>query len=1206
MTGPNSGRNCSFSRFAWAAVLGVCLSLAALPCYSQTLNASLTGTVTDATGGVVPEVTVTAINTATNVATKTTSVATGSYNLPSLPAGTYNITFEKTGFNATVINGVTLQVDQQATLDAALKVGSTSQQVVVTGEAPIVNTQSATVGTVIDTRQVVDLPLNLREFGSLATLVPGAITDNGGFASSTIGSPFSQTSYNSNGNRSSSNNFLIDGVMSKNLSFGGFALSPPPDAIQEFNLETNIYDASFGLTAGSTINLATKSGTNQIHGTAYEFLRNSDLDARNFFALNNTDPVTGAQIPGSARPTYRRNQFGAAVGGPIKKDKTFWFANYEGLRRTQGEVALNTVPTPAELSGNFGSALTGNIVNLCGAGGPSNLNFDSGQLFNPASVSSFTCPAGSAKAGSSILVGSPVPGNIITSINPVAAHALSLNPFPAANYPTVTNFAQSQPITERDDQFLVRLDHNFNEKNQIFGRYMFGQSTWNDPYSGYTSLPTFGDTLYYRGQNVAVGWTHSVNPNMLNEVRIAFQRNYNIEDCASCPRAPDFMSSFGIQNLNGYSASSIGFPIFGFINYATIGDSNYRPVISPDMVETYSDTVTWTHGQHSVKAGGNLQFYQILGEAAAFSPHGELDFRGNYSSLNQETTPSIAIGGTPVGVADLADFLQGYPNGANETLRYLGTNQAGGKFWGFFGQDDWKLRPNLSLNLGLRWEYRGWPYDKRNNFVSYVPTAPAFSGPGDAVLVSSEPNDVNDSYCSNPQYSFLISPTSGQCLLANSTLRAAMGFTGGTRKSLVFPYYKDFDPRLGFAWKPTKSDKLVVRAGSGIFSDLGNFNNTHFVNNNPLNGTSILYNAPGAAPPQVENGSIVTSQNVLAAGGTPALSEQFISLYISPHYRPPMVVEWSLGVQSQLGQNWAVEADYVGNRGYYEGYLHLPGNQPAPTPPGASVQLNRPYPDFGTFLYTSSQAKSAYDSLQLKVTKRFSQGFTFLASYTWQSILDDNEGDEGFGGGVGNVDGQNDNCISCNWGPGYSDAHQRFVISGVWELPFGKGQRWLNEGGIVNEILGGWRASGIYSRQTGFPITILSPSDYSNSLSANLFGDRVCNGNDGPKTVQEWFDTSCFNNTALQAALTAGTPRYGNQQRNDIFGPPFHNIDFALLKDFAVSERFKLQFRAETYNTINTTSFGNPGASIGTGSYGTLTSTNNNNREIQFALKLLF
>lgn len=1207
MARPSSPGENLYRHILWAAVLGICLSLTAPLGSGQTVNASLSGTVTDASGALVPEVAVTATNTETGVATKTTSDASGHYTLPSLSPGTYNLTFGKEGFSSTVINGVTLQVDQQATLDATLKVGNVSQQVVVTGEAPIVNTESATVGTVIDTRQVLDLPLNLREFGSLATLVPGAVTDNGGFASSTFGSPFSQTSYNSNGNRSASNNFLIDGVMSRNLTFGGFALSPPPDAIQEFNLETNIYDASFGMAAGSTINLATKSGTNQIHGTAYEFLRNSDLDARNFFSLDQTNPVTGAVIPGSARPTYRRNQFGGALGGPIRKDKTFWFVNYEGLRRTQGGVSLNTVPTPAELSGNLSAALTGTTANLCGAGGPSNLNFDTGQIFSPATVSSFTCPAGSAKAGSQILVGQPVPGNIITTIDPVAAHTLSLNPFPAPNYPTVTNFAQTQPTTQRDDQFIAKVDQNFSEKDQVFGRYMFGQSTWNNPYSGYTALPGFGDKLYFRGQNVAVGWTHTVSPTLLNEVRLGFQRDYDNDDCASCPRAPSFMSSFGIGNLNGYSADSIGFPFFGFNNYSGIGDANYRPVISPDMLETYGDTVTWTHGQHSTKAGASLQFWQVFGEQAAFAPHGQFSFNGQYSGLNSEVTPSIAIGGQAVGVADLADFLQGYPVSAAETIRYLGTEQAGGKFWSFFGQDDWKVKPNLTVNLGLRWEYRGWPFDKRDNFVTYVPTGPAFSGPGDAVLVSAAPDALNDSYCSNPAYSFLLSST-GQCLLASSALRAKLGFTGGTRRSLVFADHKDFDPRLGFAWKPTSSDKLVLRGGGGVFTDLPNFNNQHFVNNNPINGTSILFNAPGGAPPVTVNGALTTLGNVFSAGSTPALSNQFISLYVAPHYKAPQVVEWSFGVQSQLAQNWAVEADYVGNQGYYLGHLHLPGNQPAPTPPNGpvSVQANRPYPDFGTFLYTSSDAKSNYNSLQLKLTKRFSQGFTFLTSYTWANGFDNNEGDEGFGGGIGNGNAQNDNCLACNYGPSYDDAHQRVVFSGVWELPFGRGQRWVNQSGIVDEIVGGWRASGIYSYQTGFPFTVGSPVDYSNSLSGNPLPDRVCNGNNGPHTVEQWFNTSCFSTVALQAAEQAGTPRYGNEQRNDLIGPPFHNTDFALLKDFSISERFKLQFRAESYNTLNTTSFGYPGTTVTTGSYGRISYTSNSNREIQFALKLLF
>ncbi|MGH9452734.1 MAG: carboxypeptidase regulatory-like domain-containing protein, partial [Terriglobia bacterium] len=512
MKGTEFQRRRLLQHAAWVAMLGFCVVLSAWPCYSQIVNATLSGTVTDSSGAVIPAATVTATNVATGVAANTTSDANGSYTLPSLPPGSYNVSFEKSGFTSAVFNGITLQVDQKASLPATLKVGSTTQQVVVTGQVPIVNTQSATVGTVIDTRQVVDLPLNLREFGSLATLVPGAVTDNGGFASSTFGSPFSQTSYNSNGNRSSSNNFLIDGVMSRNLTFGGFALSPPPDAIQEFNLQTNIYDAAFGMTAGSTINLATKSGTNQIHGSVYEFLRNKALDARNFFNLNQTNPVTGAEIPDSARPEYVRNQFGFALGGPIRKDKTFWFVNYEGLRRIQGGQALNTVPTPEELTGNLSAALTGKMVNLCGTGGPANLNFDSGQLFNPATVSTLTCPGGSSKAGSQILVGQPIPGNVITNINPVAAHTLSLHPFPAPNYPTATNFAQTAPTTEQDNQFIVRIDQNFSEKDQVFGRYMFGQSTWNNPYSGYTSLPGFGDKLYFRGQNVALGWTHTVSP----------------------------------------------------------------------------------------------------------------------------------------------------------------------------------------------------------------------------------------------------------------------------------------------------------------------------------------------------------------------------------------------------------------------------------------------------------------------------------------------------------------------------------------------------------------------------------------------------------------------------------------------------------------------------------------------------------------------
>jgi hypothetical protein len=1188
-------------KLAAVAGLGLCLMLMARSGFSQTVNATLSGTITDATGAVIPQASITATNVATGAASKTVSDASGNYILPSLVPGDYRLKVEKEGFKSTVLTGITLQVDQKATQDAELEVGNVAQQIEVKSKVPIVNTTTGTVGTVIGTQQVVDLPLNLREYGALATLVPGTVTDNGGFANSTIGSPFAQTSYNSNGNRSSSNSFLIDGVESRNLSFGGFALEPPPDAVQEFNLETNIYNATFGLAAGSTINLTTKSGTNQIHGAAYEFLRNSGMDARNFFNLDQINPATGANIPGSARPEFRRNQFGFVLGGPIKKDKTFWFVNYEGLRRVQGFAALSVVPTPAELSGNLSSFLTGKTANLCGAGGPANLNYDTGQLFFPSTLSNFKCPTGSANAGANILVGTPIPNNIITNINPVAQHALSLNPFPAANYPTSVvdgqNFIQSSPITESDNSFIARLDHNFSEKDQLFGRYMFGQSNWNDPYSGYSSLPGFGDTLYYRGQNAAIGWEHIFSPTLLNEARVGFQRNYDIENCASCPRSANFMSSFGIQNLNGYSADSIGFPIFSFVNFSTIGDSEYRPVISPDMVETYRDNVTWTHGTHTVVFGADMEFWQVLGEQAAFSPHGQLNFNGQFSGLNGEL-PNTAL------ISDFADFLLGSPNSANQTLRYQDTNQAGGKFWSYYIQDDWKATPSLTLNLGLRWEYRGFPYDKRNNFVTFVPTGSPFSGAGNGLLVTALPNAQNDALCGQAEYAFLIS-ASGQCLVANSTQRANLGFTGGTRRSLVMPYYNDWDPRFGFAWKPTKSDKLVMRGGFGIFTDLPNFNNQHFVNNNPINGTSQNIFLPAGAPPPLTNGLITTAQNILAGNGVPALPNQFISLYVAPNYKDPTILEWSYGIQSQLSEDLAVEADYIGNRGYYLGTLHLNGNQPSPVLAGQSYTANRPFPDFGTFLYTSPDAQSIYNSLQLKMTKRISNGVSFLASYTWQNGFDNNEGDEGFGGGIGNVNAQNDNCLMCNWGPSYIDAHQRFVLSGIWQLPVGQGQHFMNRGGIADALLGGWEVSGIYSFQSGFPFTVGSSKDWSNSLSINPFPDRTCNGNNGPQTVAEWFNTSCFTTAPLQAALAAGTPTFGNEQRNALVGPPLNNLDFALLKNFQLSENYKLQFRAEAYDFLNNPNFSPPGSPVGTATVGVITGANTN-RDIQIALKLLF
>ncbi len=1178
---------------ATSVLLAMSFLLALSPCYGQIVNATLFGTVTDPTGAAIPDASVTATDVATRISTKTTADAAGNYILPSLHPSTYNITVEKTGFKSTTLSGITLLVDQQARVDAKLEVGQVTTTVEVTGAAPLVETSTASVGTVIGEQQVMELPLNLRRFGALASLVPGTTSDNGGFASQSFGSPFSETTYSANGARSSSNNYLIDGADTRNLTFGGFAVQPTPDAVQEFKIQTNIYSAAFGRAAGSTINLVTKSGTNEVHGSVYEFLRNDKLDAGNFFSVNQKNPFTGAEIPGTRRPEFRRNQFGFAIGGPIRKNKTFYFGNYEPLRLVQGLTLTNTVPTANQLSGNFGDALTGKTINLCGTGGPANLNFDSGQLFDPASESLFTCPAGSANAGSTILVGNPIQGNIITNIDPVAQKVISLDAFPAPNRPGFPNFVNQQPRVRNDHQFDVRIDHNFSSKDQLFGRYLFGQSKIIDTTLAYTSLPNFGDSIYYRGQNMALGWTHTFGARLLNEARVSFQRNYDIAACIKCPRAAGFMAGFGIKNFQSLTPSDEGFPFFGFNNFSGVGDANYRPVISPDMVEKYQDNLTWTRGRHTFVFGADMQFWQVFREEAAFSPHGQIFYNGQFSGVAGEVPAAT-------GVSDLADFLLGYPNNAARTLRFLDTNQTGGGFWSWYAQDDFKISPNLSLNVGLRWEYRRPAVDKRNNFVTLVPLGPKFSGPGNATLVTAADDAQNDAFCTDPFYSYLTT-SDGRCLVASSAERAKLGFTGRTRRTLTFPFKRDLAPRIGLTWRPLNSDKLVVRTGYGIFVDLPNFNNQHFVDNNPVFSPSQIYNTAFAAPPPLTNGLPTKTENIFQAGGVPPVTQQFASLYVSPNYQPPYFQQWSFGISSQLAQNWALEVNYIGTKGTKLGNLHLFANQPEPGV--GALQPRRPYPDFNIMLFTSPDSNSIYHSLQVKLTKRFSSGFTFLAGYTWAHSINDNEGDEGFGGGSGNVAPQDDNNLKADRGRSENDARQRFVLSYIWQLPIGNGKRYLNRGGWVNQLVGGWEASGITTFQAGFPFTVGS-LDFSNTGTLNPRPDRTCSGV-GKKTLDSWFDASCFTTTFLQQALASGHPHFGNAGRNILDGPGFNDWDFALLKNFQITERFKLQFRSEFYNIFNFTPFGGPNSSVGNSNIGKIGSAGQE-RQIQFGLKLIF
>ena len=1152
------------------------------PCRAQQVTATLSGAVKDTSGAAIPQVALTATNVSTEVATTTASDEAGQYIFPSLPPGTYTLSAEKSGFRTTVIPGIILTVYQKATVDVVLAVGRVTQAVEVKEAAPLLSTTSASIGTVIEEREIFDLPLNLRRTSSLALVVP-AVSDTSGNSLTSAngnGSGFNTTSFSAAGGASSSNLVLVDGMPNRALNNGGFGLDLPPEMVKEFNIQNNVYDVSYGVAGGAVMNTITQSGTNQFHGSAWEYLRNQVLDARNFFALNQTNPVTGQEIPGTARPEYRRNQFGFGFAGPIRKEKTFFFASYEGLRLIQGQSSTSVVPTSGEKMGDFRSFLTGQTMNLCGAGGPASLNFDTGQLFYPATEYLFTCPAGSALAGSTVLAGRPIAGNLITNLDPFALKIVPTYPTP--NSPGILNYLNQTPYRESDNTGLVRIDQTISPKDQLFGRYMIGRS--NEFFPG--AFNPFNLRQYYQGQNAVLGWTHTFGPGLLNEARVGYARNYLDRECAECPHPPGTLASFGIQGVHATSPQTEIAPQVVLVNFAGWGDGGYNPDIVPDTLQMYEDTLTKIRGRHTFSTGGTFYFYQLLGYQDPAQLNGLINFNGQYSSLASEI-PNVST------VADLADLELGFPAAGNYMTNAFVNNFIGGGMLNLFGQDTIRVSPRLSLELGLRWEYRKQPYDKHNLIATVFPLSNSYT-PGDALLLTGLPDAANDALCSQA----LFISASGQCLVMTSAQRARYGFTGGKRRQVSLGGgWDSFAPRLGVSWRPTQSDKLVLHAGAGIFYDLPETNQgVAYNNNSPVFAPTLLFAPPFGAPPILTNGAPTTTETMFANAAVPF--SQITGFFMaSPFYFTPTVYEWSATIDSQFAPNWALEVGYIGNRAVHTGGYHPGANQAKPGL--GDLGPRRVWPDLGTFSWNTYDGISNYHALTVRLTKRFSQGFSALVSYTYAKEMDFNGGDSSevtlF---------QNDNNPRADYSVGDVDMPQRLVITSVWQLPFGSGQRFLNRTGLVDVLAGGWELSGVITVQTGIPFTVYSPQDFSNSGSVSPRPDRICNGA-GPRTVEEFFNTNCFTLDALGLALANGTPRFGTSGRNILFGPNLRQWDVGFMKRTRISERFALQFRAQFFNLFNRPNFGLPGAAIGSSTAGLIGSARTP-RDIQFGLKVDF
>lgn len=1082
------------------AVLGSLLGLAALgQLHAQVDTATIVGTIQDSSGAVVPGASVTATEVNTNIKTSTRADASGNYAITSLKIGTYSVAVEAQGFKTETRGGVLLQVQDRARIDFTLQVGSQSEVVNIDASAAVVETETSSLGDVVTSQQVSDLPLNGRDFTQLATLTTGVIkiTESSG----NINGATSQSNGNAggafavNGTRGNLNNFMLDGIDNNSNDNAGNVLQTNVDAIQEFKIQTSGYSAEFGRSGGAVINATIKSGTNQFHGTAFDFLRNDVLDARNFFE------------PAGPKAPFRQNQYGGTLGGPILRNKTFFFVDYQGTRAGTSTPDISTVPTAAEIAGNFNGVAT---------------------IYDP----------NSTQIVNGNVVRTPFPNNTIPAqyMDPISRAIAQL--YPAPNVPGAlhNNYVINAAGNEQIHQADVRGDHTLSARQTLFARFSLSQVNRfvQPPLPGLADGGNYGTGNYiFDTRGAAVGYTFTISPTMVNEYRMGFNRAHYVDNKPSYGQnyPPSDLAVPGVPN----NATINGLTLFQPNGYKRLGEPGYTPTTSTSQEFQYGDTLSIVHGKHLIKVGAQLRWSQFnlfqIGQ-----PRGSFSFSGQFTADSPSSGDGTGNG--------LADMLLGLPNFATiSTLTYFGNRQ---QTYGGFFQDDYKLSPKLTLNLGIRYDY----------------TTP-----------------IKEAHNQQANFDF----ATGQLIAAG---------TNGASAGLVNTDKDDFSPRIGLAWNVFKD--TVVRAAYGRF-----FSYQEIRTGDPL---QLAYNLPFFYQPAFSSDG-VTPVLTVKKGFPPLNPSQAVDASVTisgsgvgSRLHAPVLDEWNFNIQHQLPSNILLEVAYVGSKSTHLQTLLDPNQDPTPGP--GDIQARRPYPQYSGFTDIVDRGNSTFHALELKVEKRLSHGLMFLSSFTYSKSIND----------------QPEICCNSPWPQnsynvasekGLSDFDQRFrwVTSFDYQLPVGKGQRFLNSSRAADLILGGWHLGGIFTWHTGFYFSPAMGYDPSNTGSQGLTRtDRVCDGNlpSGQRTVDLWFNPNCF-------PLPSGYA-FGNSGKNVLIGPGQVNGDMSLRKVFTITERARTEFRAEFFNAFNHPNFAQPDNYItdGPGATGTITSTAGVNRQIQLALKVLF
>lgn len=1065
--------------------------------FGQAASGTITGTVTDNSGAVIPEVSVTLVNEATGFTRTVPTNQSGQYVAEFFPIGPVRITATKAGFATLERRGITLTAADVLTVDLQLTVGSVQQAVEVTAEGTLLQTQTQAVSSLVTNQQITEMPLNQRLFTQVLQLMPGqsSATPNPQ-ASGTYGG-LASTAYSINGAQSVNSMYLLDGLYNKNAWIETIAISPPIDGLQEVRVMAGTYSAEFGNAAGAVILAYSKSGSNEFHGTAYEFLQNTLLNANTFF--NNA--------AGAARTQTHKNQYGGTLGGPILKNKTFFFVDYQGEQIHNPSATTQTIPGVAQRN----SVLTGDFSEF------------SNQIYNP-----FNLVAGSGGAQ----VRAPFSGNIVPAslLDPVAGKLIRLVPLPQ-NGAATRNYVYSPTATTAQNQYDIRGDQNLLTADRFFFKFSKDDSDALVP----GSLPVVpnpgvpigpyisggGQNVTFRNWSATATYDRVIGANVVNEARVGALRWYlNIIPPDS---AFNTAAALGIPGIN-INSNAGGLPGYAITGYATIGDSGTYPEYSRFLTFQYEDVLTVVRGSHTLKFGAEFLRRREDG-FSGYPTRGSYTFNGQFTS--QINSPSSA--------SALADFALGSPS-AITRAELPGT--FGLRLWGIsgFAQDSWRITNSLTINAGLRYD---------------------LSDPGSEVH--------------NRQSNFNVA--TGQLVLP--------GQVKGLGNNLRYPDLNNFGPRLGVAWE--MNSKTVLRSGFGItYYEDDNIGNQLYKNLPFYFNQAYSYNAAGSPGLTIAQGlplpvaPSLTDEAALSAGNPMAYDF---------HTKSEKMMQWSFGVQRQISSSMALEVAYVGSRGID---LLAPVNYNQAFPGPGALQTRRPLCVYGInclvgdIRYATNLGDSHYNGLQTKYTVRSYHGLTTSVAYTWAHFLTD------IGALTVGSTTMNARCYGCEMASDPSDRRHVLIVNHVYELPVGRGHNVLSHG-VMGQVVGNWQIDGIWSVMTATPLSATLATGVSNTASSGTGAERpncfAGNPNlpSGQRTINEWFNVSAF---SIPQPYT-----FGNCGPYIIRGPNFFNIDAGIHRDFSITERFRVTFRAELFNFLNHTNFSNPNASIGAATAGQISAT---------------